>query len=503
MPVFAAVDIGSNSVRLKIARASGERLHTLHEDREVTRLGQNVFRTGSFSPKAMEHTITVLRRFHRAAQQFAVERVRCVATSATRDARNTAVFREWVRSATGWNIEVISGLEEGRLIHLGVMSGMRLGASVVLLIDLGGGSCELTFSRNGHIEHMVSLPLGAVRLTQEFLEHDPPKRKEISRMRQFIVEEIGRAQHRFDARQVEVTVATSGTAAALQNVWIAQHRPQARTVPAAGVVTLAEKLQSMDLRQRRAWPGIGPSRAEIIIAGATVFAELLTRFKLPSIRYSPLGLRDGLLAQMAADYGRSAQLRTRIATERSDAIVAMCRHYRVDLKHAQRVRDMADRLFTSLASVHELAPEYKDWLSAAAMLHEVGSFINRSGRHRHAHYIIANSDIFGYTLAQRRLIAAIARYLGKTRPHPADAIVRRVPSGERASIPAAVVLLRLAKALDQARRGSVAAIEVRRTGKTVKLVLRSRSAELELWALDKERDYFREVFGLELIAAAS
>ena len=504
MPTFAAVDIGSNSVRLKIASTRGNRLHTLHEDREVTRLGESVFRSGSFAPQAMEHTIRVLRRFYRAVQHFAVDRVRVVGTSATRDARNAKVFRDLVKSATGWTLEVISGLEEGRLIHLGVMSGTRVSADVVLLVDLGGGSCELTFSRRGHIEHMVSLPLGAVRLTQEFLQHDPPKRKELARLRQFIAEEIARTRDRFNAAEVRATIATSGTAAALHSLWASQSKHRSRTVPAAGVVTLTAKLERLDVAKRRALRGIGPRRAEIIVAGSSVFAELVTRLKLSSLRYSPLGLRDGMLAQMAADYGRSPGLRTRIATERADAILALCRQYRVDLKHSERVRSLAEKLFASLQSVHRLAPEYREYLSAAAMLHEVGAFVNRAGRYRHAYYVIANSDIFGYTPVERRVIATIARYLGKTRPQPSHSAVRSLPGGDRSSVTRAVVLLRVAKALDQGRHGSIEELAVRRSGSTVKMQLRARrSAELELWAVDKEHSFFREVFGYDLVASES
>ena len=158
MPTFAAVDIGSNSVRLKISRLVGRRLKEIHEDRAVTRLGESVFRGGFLSPQAMEDTVKVLRRFHRAVQKHAVDSVRVVATSALRDARNSAAFLEWVRSATGWQVEIISGLEEARLIHLGIVFSSRTSASPVLMADLGGGSCELTISVKGHIRETVSLP---------------------------------------------------------------------------------------------------------------------------------------------------------------------------------------------------------------------------------------------------------------------------------------------------------------------------------------------------------
>src|SRR5271168_745289 len=179
MPTFAAVDIGSNSCRLKIATVHAHRLKTLHEDREVTRLGESVFQVGVISPEAMAGTIRALRRFHKAVQLHVVDKVRVVATSAMRDARNAEAFIEWVKSATGWNVEVISGLEEGRLIHLGVVTHEVGARARCLLIDLGGGSCEVTLSDGGTIKEMVSLPLGAVRLQQEFLQQDPPAKADL------------------------------------------------------------------------------------------------------------------------------------------------------------------------------------------------------------------------------------------------------------------------------------------------------------------------------------
>src|ERR1700738_1189298 len=192
MPTFAAVDIGSNSVRLKISRLVGHRLIEIHEDREVTRLGESVFRGGLLSPEAIALTVKVLRRFHRAVQKAGADTLRVVATSALRDARNSRAFLEWVRSATGWRVEIISGLEEARLIHLGLVSSRRMGTSPALMIDLGGGSCELTVSGRGRIRDTVSLPLGAVRLTDEFLSHDPPRKGELKRLRGFIAREVDR-----------------------------------------------------------------------------------------------------------------------------------------------------------------------------------------------------------------------------------------------------------------------------------------------------------------------
>jgi exopolyphosphatase / guanosine-5'-triphosphate,3'-diphosphate pyrophosphatase len=501
MPTFAAVDIGSNSVRLKIARLERRRLAILHEDREVTRLGAEVFRTGVLEPSAIARTAKVLQRFHRATQSFGVDLVRVVATAALRDARNARSFLEWVRSATGWNVEIITGLEEGRLIHLGLLAGSRVQARQLMLIDLGGGSCELTLSVEGHIRNIVSLPIGAVRLSEEFLLHDPPKKKEAAAMRDFIAQEIKRVERRFRRPGNAVCVATSGTAAALSGQWQAQQgNSRIVTVPRAAVVKLAGQLAKMHVAERRELAGIGPRRAEIIIAGSAVFAELMSRLEISSFRYSPLGLRDGLLEQMLADYDKSARVRRQIEAERHDALLDTSEHYGVDRVRAERIRDLCRQLFRELKSVHQLPPDYGDFLAAAALLHEVGSFINRSGRHRHAHYIIANSELFGYTVRERRIIAAIARYVGKSLPVPGDRPIRLLQAADRLLVPRAVALLRMARALDQGRRGAVRDLKARVRNGMVKLQLQTAhgGADLERWAIGKERNYFRAVFSCDL-----
>src|SRR6266852_8755692 len=459
MPTVAAVAIGSTSVRLKIARLERRRLRAIHEDREVTRLGEGVFRTGFLTPESIAETVKVLRRFHRATQQIVTDSVRVVATSALRDARNSQAFLEWVRSATGWRVEIISGLEEARLIHLGLVSSRRVDTSTALMIDLGGGSCELTVSGRGHIRDTVSLPLGAVRLTDEFLSHDPPRKGELKRLRGFIAREVDRISHRITSARIKNVIATSGTAAALAAT--ASHlrkntsSRQRAAVSSAEMTRIAKLLARLPVGERRKIQGIGPKRAEIIVAGALVYHELLERCHLKGFRYSPLGLRDGLLAQMAAEYDRSTRSGKQIESERWDSIRAALEHYRVDMDHALQVRDSALQLFSGLRSVHRLPPEYEEWLSAAAMLYEVGDYVNRNGRHRHAYYIIAHSEILGYTPQQRWIIAALARYLGKSRPSPGDGPMKVLQPADRDSVRKASLLLRLARALNLGRSGAV------------------------------------------------
>jgi exopolyphosphatase/guanosine-5'-triphosphate,3'-diphosphate pyrophosphatase len=567
MPTFAAIDIGSNSCRLKIAKVVAHQLRTLHEDREVTRLGGSVFESGLISPEAMAATLRTLKRFQRAVQLHGADQIRVVATAAVRDARNAEAFQAWVKAETGWNLEIISGLEEGRLIHLGVTGGGMQGpggssrepgmAGRVVLVDLGGGSCEITLSEHKRIKETVSLPLGAVRLTEEFLQADPAPEEGLARMRKFIERELRRAHKRIQPQNVSLVIATSGTAAALSDAIAAESckegksagKPARQGIKPAGksagtllgkpnqalqalrvsaaaigapvldgsrskiaglamagisptrqVRKLANRLAHLALPEREAVAGIGPRRAEIIVAGAQVFAQLLESFGLAGFRYSPLGLRDGILAQMLAEQDARASVHREFEHERWESVLATARRYGVDLKQAEPVRAHAMQLYRELKPLHQLPPEYENWLAAAAILRDTGKFINHQGHHRHTQYIVSSSEIYGYTRLQRTVVSAIARYLGKSRPQPGDRALRNIPAEEHKHVQRAVVLLRLAEALNQDRASDVLRVATRVYPKRIYLELQPgrTGAELELWSLRKEAGYFREVFGREL-----
>ena len=519
MPIFAAIDVGSNSCRLKIARVVHHQLKTVFEDREVTRLGSSVFDSGLVSPEAMAATLRALKRFQRAVQTHGVDQVRIVATSAMRDARNAPAFQAWIKAETGWNLEIISGLEEGRLIHLGVTTTEAGAGGRVLLLDLGGGSCEITISEHKRIKDTVSLPLGAVRLTEQFLAADPAPPDELARMRQFIQRELRRAHRKINPVRVPLVIATSGTAAALSDAYaamasrngklapkiskptrVASKNGVPNLVPAAAVRKLSKKLSKLALPERESVPGIGPRRAEIIIAGAEVYAELLESFGLAGFRYSPLGLRDGILAQMLVAQDARAKVHREFEHEQWESVLATARRYGVDPRQAEPVRAHALQLYRELKPMHQLPEEYESWLAAAAILRETGKFINHQGHHRHTQYIVSSSEIYGYTPVQRTIVSAITRYLGKSRPQPGDRAMRNIPPNEHEHVRSAVVLLRLAEALNQDRASDVLRVRVKLYPKRVYLEISPgrTGAELELWSLRKEAAYFREVFTREL-----
>jgi exopolyphosphatase/guanosine-5'-triphosphate,3'-diphosphate pyrophosphatase len=407
----------------------------------------------------------------------------------------------------------------------------------VMLVDVGGGSCEITLSEHKRIKDTVSLPLGAVRLTQEFIPDDRPSEEGLARMKQFIARELRRAHRRFQpalaSGHAPLVIATSGTAAALSEAHMtlvktevtARSRTKTARTGAVGRVSkvvsrrsgaassaameittqqqvrrLATKLRKMNMAERAAVEGIGPKRAEIIVAGAVVYAELLETFDLAGFRYSDLGLRDGILAQMLAEQDDRATAHLQFEQERWESVLATAKRYGVNLRQAEPVKNHVEQLFRDLAALHRLPAEYENWLAAAAMLSETGKFLNHQGHHRHTQYIISSSEIYGYTMQQRTIVSAIARYMGKTRPQPGDRAMRNIAPQEHDNVRKSVVLLRLSRALNQDRASDVLRVAARVYPKRVLLELQPgrTGAELELWSLRKEAGYFREVFGREL-----
>ena len=373
----------------------------------------------------------------------------------------------------------------------------------------------MTLSDHANIKEMVSLPLGAVRLQQEFLRSDPPAKTDIARLKQYIDRELRRAERKLGVPRVSLVIATSGTAAALAEAGeaLATKLPVRKTVPkrfvrvrpelatTSEVRRLADRLVKMNNGQRAAVPGIGPKRSEIIIGGALVYANLLERLELKGFRYSPLGLRDGILAQMLAEVDLRASVHKKIESERWAGVLAVCKRYGVDQRKAEPVRQHVVELFDAMEHVHGLPAEYRLWIQSAAMMQDVGKFMNHQGHHRHTQYIVANSEIFGFSPEQRAILSAITRYMGKSRPDAMDRVMRGIPLEQHAHVVRSVVLLRLALALNQDRASAVVRMRTHVYPKRVviELVPGRGGAELEAWSLKKEAAYFREVLRRDLV----
>ncbi len=503
MPQYAAVDIGSNSVRLLVADAAQAqpvpRIVRLAEDRQVTRLGQSVFETGAISAKAIEGTCQVLERMRGIWQRYDVVGLRVVATSATRDASNQAEFLERAAAAIGANVETISGQEEARLVQLGVQAVWPHPQQRILIVDVGGGSAELILSDHGRMVAGYSRPLGAVRLQTTFLqETDPPTPQQLRRMRDFIDQKLSVALPRLSGREFARVIGTSASAAAVvcaANRVTRAKRDAADRLKAsrAQIRRLFQDLAAKDLDARRKVIGIGPRRAEIVVPGAAVFLAVLESLNLPAMYYSSAGVRDGIIADLSQR--RVGREFSSLAKDQRAVVETTAKRYGVDVRHARKLAEFSNGLFTSLEPLHRLPPFFGKLLEAACYLCDIGHFVSDTSHHKHSHYIVSNSDLASFTDTERNLIALLCRYHRKALPTLRHTDFQLLPIEARRALLLLIPILRMVDGLDRSRSQRVESVGCELTGDSVVLTLRSGSeTNLEQWSVEQVAAPFRQIY---------
>ena len=503
MPRYAAVDIGSNSVRMLAAEVSQqEKTQILVEDRQVTRLGTSVFRNGRIAREALQFVCENLTRMADIYKKLDVVGVRAVATSAVRDAVNQQEFLAKASQALGAPVEIISGQEEARLIHLGVQSRWPQPNKRLLMIDLGGGSAEVILSQNGKLVQAFSKPLGAVRLTEVFLKSDPPAPAELHRLEEYIAEKLGHAARGIGRGPFDRVIASSATAAAV--VCAVNRIPRTRRDKADQQrATLSQirkfyfAVRARSLPERHKIPGIGPRRAELIVAGAAVFLRALEMFQQPALYYSAAGVRDGIIADLAArGVGRELSLLNR---EQRRVVEGMARRYGVQPAHARQVAELAHKLFQALEPLHKLPPNFGKLLEASAYLHDIGHFVSDTGHHKHSYYLVAHSDLPGFTAKEREMIALLCRSHRKTMPAEHHTVFQSIDSESRRAVGLLAPLLRIADNLDRSHQQRVHDMAIQLKNGNVTIALDSKAdTDLDLWAAERTGDVFREAYQMGL-----
>jgi exopolyphosphatase/guanosine-5'-triphosphate,3'-diphosphate pyrophosphatase len=341
-----------------------------------------------------------------------------------------------------------------------------------------------------------------VRLNENFLKDDPPSQRQLHQMHEYIQEKLAASVRRLGPIRWDRAIATSATAAAAAGAVARLPRAEResidrRRVSTAEVRRLYAKLQDRDLAARRKIPGIGPRRAEIIVPGVAVLTEFLKEFRLPAVYYSRAGVRDGIIADLAAR-NVGAEL-SRLNREQRAEVEAMCRRYGVSLDRARKVAHISSLLFTALHPLHELHPPAGKLLEAAAYLHDVGHYVSSMSHHKHSFYVVSNSDMPGFTDRERLLIAALCRYHRKSLPTPMHHAYQALAPEEKRILNLTIPILRLADNLNRSHGQRVEGLECRLRNGEVALVVRSDGdIDLEQWGAERASDAFRQVYQREV-----
>jgi exopolyphosphatase / guanosine-5'-triphosphate,3'-diphosphate pyrophosphatase len=493
--LLAAIDVGTNAVRLEIARPLPDgTLETIHQERDPIRPGEGVFTSGVIARPVADRLLATLRRYAALCRRHGA-RVRAVATSAVREARNREEIVRRIRKEAGLTLEVVSGREEARLICLGVLDG-RPATARSLVLDIGGGSTEVALGIGDRPRSLYSVQVGAVRLTEIFGASGRLSPEQLSVMRSFAAEAF---RDQLPAKLLQklprgrVALGSSGTINAIVAV-----ASESRRLTRRRLEKTVEQLAALSPAERR--QRFEPRRAEIVVAGAVILEAAMRHLGLEAVVAVETGLRNGVLRDLV----RRGPAAAAAAEQRTRSALAVGRRFEFDEKHARQVSRLALQLFDQLAAVHGLPASARGLLEAAALLHDVGHAVSPSRHHKHTLYLIQNADIAGFSDQERQLVALVARYHRRSPPERDRPDLRALSAAELKTLRRMVALLRIADALDRSHHQPVLGVRATARPGLIRVAARTRAAiDLELWDVDREVVWFRKAMGRAIEVVAS
>ena len=506
--VVGFVDIGTNSVRLLVVRINPNFSYTIiSQEKEVVRLGEQEFKDNLLKPDAMERAIFVCKKFAALAKTYGASKIISVGTSAIREAKNQAEFLQRLLRETGLDVHVISGMDEARLICLGVSNGVDIGNKKAIFIDLGGGSTEIAIGDQHECFYNHSLRLGAIRLTSQFIGEGWIGRIPFGvykQMKKYVSTQIGIAKAEIKECGARLAWGSSGTVINLGEIASKMFKKTSSghnlVLTRKNLKKLVPVLCDLSLEERRKVPGINPDRADIIVAGAAIIETMMEEFGLEELNISHKELRDGLLIDYLSKFEGFRELQKTPLRNRS--VIHLGRSCNFDEKHSQIVALLALQLFDSAKQIglHNLGEIERELLRHAATLHDVGDFLSFNDHQLHSHYIISNAELLGFDKKEIAIMANIARFHRKKLPSKKALKATGIGEESEGVVAALSTFLRFAEKLDRSHCGLVKKAEFTKSGKDiVQLSFYSDTdCSLEEWSIIQNRQAFHEAFGKEL-----
>ncbi len=501
--IRAAIDIGTNSFHLVVARlAEHGGFEILTNEKEMVRLGQGAGEMKQLAADAIDRGIAALDRLAQVATSFGDVELVAVATSAVREASNRREFLDRARDEVGIDVEVISGFEEARLIHRGVLHALPVFDRRLLLVDIGGGSTELLVGEGGSVIEARSMKLGAIRLTERFFAKAASKGRaptagEQRECRQYVRAALAPVVHELGGHQPEIAIGSSGTATTLAAMAAAARGQDVRLMnavefTAAELDTVVEAILSSGAAARRKLAGLDERRSDIIVGGAVLLHEIFSMFGLDSMTISGFALREGVLFDRFSDEHALDDLRR-------GNLVRLARQLDPDPLHAEHTAALATQLFDRTRALHGLGDDARELLDAAALVHNVGLFISHSSHHKHSYYVVRNSEqLTGFTENEIELIAVIARYHRKSKPADKHPEFAALSTEQQALVRMLAGILRVAIGLDRRHAATVQSMRVHVDDDAVRiepLGAPAEELELEVYAANERSALLAEAFG--------
>jgi exopolyphosphatase / guanosine-5'-triphosphate,3'-diphosphate pyrophosphatase len=505
--IIAAIDIGTNSIHMVVAKVSDSGFEVIAREKDNTRLGEGGGDMKMLSPEAIERGIEALGNMRRIADAHRAS-VFAVATSAVREAKNSSDFVDRVSIEAGIDIEVISGVEEARLIHLGVLQALPLSDKRSLLIDIGGGSTEVVIFDHTEELFVRSFKIGAVRLSNRFFPYGSTHPASVPSCSKFIASTVEPVRREVVKLGHEIAIVSSGTGETLARMcWMLTHNETPRSMN--GVTFSFEELRkvtakivSSSMEERAKLDGLDADRVDIILAGALILDTLATSFSITSFMYCDYALREGVLLDAAQrlDPDVNNDLHN-VAIQSARKLAERCDD---DPSHSLNVSRLSCMLFDELSHTYELDPHHRLYLEAAAVLANVGLVVAHARHHLHTYYIVRNADLIGFTDHEIELIAQIARYHRKSEPKLEHSAFAALSEDDQHTVRMLSAILRIAIGLDRTHDGRTTSVSVTQKNNSLHLILESEKREdldLNLYATQQRVALLAAVFECNVTVA--
>ncbi len=498
--VVAVIDIGASALRLTVAElrpAQGPRI--LEDLARGVLLGKDTFTHGRLGAAAIEAALKVLEGFRRVMDGYGVGHTRAVATSAVREAQNRDAFVDRVRLRTGLEVEIIDGSEENRLTYMAVREDLK-GQAVIesgdaLLVEIGGGSADLSFLRNGELTHSGTYALGSVRMRQNLAGWHGSHEQRVRLLRRHVLNVVDDLRREMPLDNVRHAIFLGGDARFVAERLVgATAQGRSRTLRREAFAALCEELAALDTEQLVERFRLPQTAAETLGPALQAYRELLLATAAAEVIVPEASLRAGLLLDLVRrEEGHGIEDFSRQVLS---SALALGEKYRFDEPHGRCVAQLAVRLFDELRAEHGLGPRQRLLLEVAALLHDVGIYVNLRGHHKHTQYLLASSEIFGLSRDDLAVVANVARYHRRALPQRAHPPYMALDREARLEVGKLAALLRVANALDADHLQKVRDVRVRHEeGVFVLEVDGAGDLTLERLAALARADWMAEVFG--------
>jgi exopolyphosphatase / guanosine-5'-triphosphate,3'-diphosphate pyrophosphatase len=506
---IAALDVGSNSLHLLVVEAKPDgTFQPLAQEKEMLRLGDVVSRTGRVTDAALDGLLASIRRLAALAAANGADEMVARATAALREADNGAAVVDRIGRVTGVRVEVISGVEEARLIFGAVRASVVIDPAPALCLDLGGGSLEIMVGDGDGLHWATSVRLGVARLTAELVANDPPSGTDRRRLRQLITSVLAPVAEEIRGFAPRSLIGTSGTfcdLAAMATVEGGAPLPTSInhvTVTRDQLAAVHDEIMRRTLSSRRRMGGLDARRADLIPAGSMVLMTAMDLFGMDAMTVSDWALREGIVLDAIGHHDLVDWTGDQVAIRRS-SVLNLCRRCSWDERHGRQVARLALSLFDQLTDVHQLGPDDRELLEYGALLHDIGEHVAVEGHHKHTAYLIEHGRLRGFGPEEIAVLLCLGRFHRRGEPKTSFEPYATLDSDAQERVTRSVAILRLADGLDRSHQGTVRRVHVGSTkgGEVTIGIEADGDADLQLWGVRRKRDLFERVFGLPVVAA--